>query len=159
MDKKTFEERAMACERKLYGVAYLTLRSGQDCQDAVQEALYRAWAKKDALRDESLFETWLTRILINECKRILKSRARQAPMPDEGDLSGRSAEPDDPALRDAILALDMKYRLPVILYYVDGYKVAQVARILGIPQNTVKWRLSRARTILKDELIKKGVSE
>ncbi len=68
MTTQEFSRRADACAGKLYAVAYLTLRSEADCEDAIQEALLRAWRHIGALRDEALFETWLVRICADEIR-------------------------------------------------------------------------------------------
>ena len=69
-----FVQRVRACERRLYRVARAQLPSEADCEDAVQEALLRAWDRLDTLREEAYFETWLIRILINQCKTFYRRR-------------------------------------------------------------------------------------
>ena len=76
MQKSEFVQRAWACERKLYRIARTMLSSDADCEDAVQEALLKAWAKIHTLRESAWFETWLVRILINECRQIWRKRPR-----------------------------------------------------------------------------------
>ena len=66
MRQADFIRRARACERRLYRVARTMLPREADCEDAVQEALLRAWDRLDTLRNEAYFETWLIRILINQ---------------------------------------------------------------------------------------------
>ena len=63
---------------------------------------------------------------------------------------------DDPGLHDALAALDSKYRLPLTLHYMEGYRVDELARMLRLPQGTVKSRLRRARMRLKDMLDDEG---
>ena len=72
MDKQEFSTRVIACEKKLFRIAYLTLGGYAHCEDAVQEALLKAWADLASLRNPALFDTWLIRILINECHNILR---------------------------------------------------------------------------------------
>ena len=153
MDEREFSQRALSCARRLYGVAYLILGHDADCEDAVQEALLRAWAARDSLREERYFETWLVRILINESRRLMSRRRPEVALSDQD----RPVEPENPALRDAIRALDIKFRLPVILYYVQGFKVREVARILHLPEGTVKWRLNQGRKLLRDLLNEEGM--
>ena len=146
MDEREFSERVAAMERKLYRVSFALLRSDADCADAVQEALLKAWRALAWLRREEYFETWLTRIAINECRRILRMR-RHAP---ELDARLPAPEPPDVGLRDALMALDVQLRLPVVLHYVNGFDIAETARILHLPQGTVKSRLYRARARLRE---------
>ena len=63
-------------ERRLYRISRTILSSDADCQDALQEALIRAWMRRGSLRNEGAFDAWLIRILINEC-RILARRAKR----------------------------------------------------------------------------------
>ena len=145
MDEGTFSKLALACERKLYRVARTILRSDVDCQDALQEAVFRAWSRRNTLREPRYFDTWLIRILINECRNIQRRGMQQAaieppPPSDSGELLG------------ALMALDEKYRLVTELHYIEGYQVAEIAAMIRVPQGTVKWRLSRARALLKEAL-------
>ena len=73
MDKREFADRVHAMQEKLYRITYGQLRDEQDRKDAVQEAIFKAWKNRGRLRDETLFETWLIRILINECHNIQRA--------------------------------------------------------------------------------------
>lgn len=72
-----------------------------------------------------------------------------AEVPDEG---AREAPEDSLALREALGSLDLKYRIPLVLYYLDGYPVKEVARIMRLPPDTVKSRLSRAKRLMQQQL-------
>ena len=150
MDSREFARRAEAMQGTLYRVAYGLLLNRADCADAVQEALLRAWEKRGSLREEAYFETWLTRILINECYSML--RRRRTALPLDG-IPDPAAPPDaDPALHDAIARLEAKLRLPVVLHYMEGYGVDDIARMLRVPSGTIKTRLARARALLRLQL-------
>jgi len=148
MNRTEFIERVRVCERRLYRVARTMLRSDADCEDAVQEALLRAWAKLHTLREEQFFETWLIRILINECRMIWRRR----PKATEEIPESLAAPGEDRSLIDALMNLPEKYRIPVELHYIEGYGMSEISRMLFIPEGTVKWRLSRARALLRNEL-------
>ena len=77
MNEREFSQRVRNCRDKLWRVSYAILRNGADCDDALQEALLRAWRQIGSLREEKYFDTWLTRILINEAKRILRQRQKR----------------------------------------------------------------------------------
>lgn len=150
MDSREFAERVEAMQGALYRVAYGLLLNRADCADAVQDALLRAWEKRRTLKDEAFFGTWLTRILINECYAVLRRRKTALPI---DALPEPAAPPDaDPALHDAIARLDEKLRLPIVLYYMEGYAVKDIARMLRLPAGTVKTRLARARALLRLQL-------
>ena len=154
MDEREFERRVCACRQKLYRVCCAILPDTADREDAIQEALIRAWRKKHTLRDESLFETWLTRIVINECRNVLRQRKRH----ETAELTELipAPAPPDRALHDALFSLDVKLRLPLTLHYVEGYTHEETARLIGIPLGTLKHRVQRAKAALRDALQKGG---
>ena len=149
MHKTEFIERVRVCERRLYRIARTMLRSSADCEDAVQDALLKAWAGRDGLRNEDWFETWLIRILINECKGFYRRKERR-----ETEIPNNLSYEDcrDPGFMEALMALDPKHRIVIELRYIEGYSIRETALILGIPEGTVKWRLNRAREALRREL-------
>ena len=150
MDNQEFQDRVRACERRLYATAYLLLHVTADCEDAVQEAVLRAWQRLPGLRNPQFFETWLTRIVINECKSQLRRRSRRG----ETELSPRLAAPvsPEPELHAALTALKWKYRVVLTLKYIDGYTIEEIARILTLPRGTVASRLDQAKRLLRAQM-------
>ena len=148
MDKQEFSRRVLAVEGRLYRISCGMLHEPQDRMDAVQEAVLKAWQNLHRLRREEYFETWLTRILINECHNIQNARRRSAPM---DELPECAAPPEDGnrALQDALASLDEALRLPLLLCYMEGYRVREIAKILCIPEGTVKSRIARGKSKLK----------
>ena len=151
MDKDTFAARVMTCERKLYRVARTMLRAEADCEDAVQEALTRAWRFRDSLRDERYFDTWLVRILINECRNLQRRRTPTVPLENADEVS-RAPLTDAGGLLAALAALTEKARIAMVLHYVEGYPVEEAARLLNVPAGTVKWRLHQGRKQLRERM-------
>ena len=148
MDDEAFARAIIALTDTLYRVSYAQLHQRADQEDAVQECLRRAWEKRHTLREAKYLQTWLIRILINECHRIQGHMKRIAPQ-DELPLSGR----DQPSyLRDAFVSVPEKYRMPMLLHYIEGMSVAETAQALRIPQGTVKSRLARGRKALREIL-------
>ena len=151
MDREEFTRAVLEYENTLYRVAKSMLGSEADCADAAQNALLRAWERLHTLRDPAYFKTWLTRILINECRAILRQRARYAQL--EAEIAEDEAAPEHSSeLYEAVMGLEQKYRLPVVLYYIEGFRTAEIAAMLRLPEGTVKTRLRRAREILRKEL-------
>lgn len=150
MDRQFFIASAQAMERSMYCIARSYLRCEADCEDALQNALLRAWEKRNTLREERYFRTWLTRILINSCKETLRRQKRETPAADFPEAAAPQGA--DPALWESLRALDEKYRIIVVLHYRDGYNVREIASILRVPESTVKTRLFRARQQLKSLL-------
>ena len=149
MDAVTFQTEAMRCERLMYHVGYSILHNDQDCADAVQEALARAWARRGRV-EAAYFRPWLMRIVINECHTIGRKR-RRVVLVDEVEQPAPAFEPPDERLKQALSAVPEKLKVPLLLHYLEGFSVAEVAQILRIPQGTVKSRLHHARKRLRVE--------
>ena len=149
MDKDAFAARVTAMQQSLYRVAASYLRGEADRLDAVCEAVARAWEKRGTLRDERLFATWLTRILIRECVNIQRWQRRTVPV----DALPEQAQEDESdavrSLREAIEALPQRQRTMVVLHYMEDYDVREVARIMGTTRGAVCAGLSRARETLR----------
>lgn len=156
MSDQDFIFRTHAMERKLYRIAHAILWSDADCADAIQEAVFKAWMKKGVLREEKYFETWLIRILINECRSLIR-RQKAAPLPlnEAVSLSVQSEPDEDGYLRSALMELPEKYRVPLLLHHLEGYSLADIARMLDVPQTMVKSRLHQARGALR-KILKAG---
>lgn len=148
MSPETFATEAMAMERTLYGVARSYLSSTADCCDAVQQALLRAWEKRGTLRNERYFRTWLTRILINECRTLLRRGKRMIPVAEVPERAAEMVEGRNELL-PLLQELPEKYRLPLVLYHLEGYSVKEAARCLQLPCGTLTSRLKRGRALLK----------
>ena len=149
MDKDTFAARVTAMQQSLYRVAAGYLRGEADRLDAVCEAVARAWEKRGTLRDERLFATWLTRILIRECVNIQRRQRRTVPV----DTLPEQAQEDESdavrSLREAMETLPQRQRTMVVLHYMEDYDVREVARIMGTTRGAVCAGLSRARETLR----------
>ena len=100
MDEETFMDEVEAMERTLYRVSRSLLKSPEDCADAVQEALARAWARRGRV-DADYFRPWLMRIVINECHTIGRKR-RRVVLVDEMEQPAPAFEPPDERLKQAL---------------------------------------------------------
>lgn len=155
MDAVTFEQEATRHKRLLYHVAYTILRDNQDCADAVQEAMLKAWQHQHRLRDISLFRSWLVRILINTCNSMLKKRARMKLVPLDNALTD-SEKTDMLPLKEALDQLSPDLRLTIVLHYIGGFSVREISQMTKAPEGTVKTRLMYARQKLQTMLAEKG---
>lgn len=153
MDAQFFTEQVKLRERSLYRIAISYLHHDADAADAVQDALLKAWEKRHTLRQPEYFGTWLTRILINTCKIRLRRGLKEVPLQDASAPSPASATSEDSmVIQQALFALNIKYRLPLILHYLDGFPIKDIASMLRLPSGTVKSRLSRGKDIFKQIL-------
>ena len=150
MERKFFIAEIETCSDMMYRVAWSILRNDADVQDALQDAALKAWEKRDKLRDEKFFRTWITRILINACYDTQRKRRRIVSM-DEIPESTVSNAPD-PDLALALQALPEKLRLPLVLCYSEGMSYEEAADVLRNPITTLRGRLRRGKEELRKEL-------
>jgi RNA polymerase sigma-70 factor (ECF subfamily) len=142
----------------LFATAYLTLRSRDRAEDAVQEACLRAWRDLPALRDADRFDAWLRRLLMNACVDQLR-RERRRPTdlafdpgraPSTPDVSSAIADAD--ALSRAFLRLSPRQRAVIVLSHFEDLTTSEIAAALDIPAGTVKSRLHHALRALRAAL-------
>ena len=147
MTSEEFEQRIVAMQDMLYRVSYSLLARACDREDAVQECIRKAWEKRGQLKVDDYMQTWVVRILIRECYRAARGGKREVPMEEIPQRDASSSA--DTALHDALLALPEKWRIPVVLHYMEGYELKEIAAALRLPLGTVKTRLSGARKRLR----------
>ena len=149
MDREDFSRRVTAMRVGLYRVAASYLRSEDDRLDAVAEAIAKGWEKRGTLRDERLFATWLTRILIRECVNIQRRQRRVIPVEQMPESPAPPQDERVALLEEALDQLPQRARTMVVLHYLEGYDVRQVARMMGTTKGAVCSGLSRARGRLR----------
>jgi RNA polymerase sigma-70 factor (ECF subfamily) len=150
---------------RLYRMAYTITRSESDARDATQNACVQAWRELPRLRDRTRFDPWLSQILVNSCRMLLRTRRRGSvreisiddpvrPLPGDGPASPAEAERVSEAdlIRASFARLDVPTRSLLAMHYVEGQPLADIARQMGQPVGTVKWRLSNARRALETAL-------
>ena len=150
MDANEFASRAERLKQRLYRTALLYVGSESLALDVVDEAVYQGFRSVKSLRQPEFLDTWLTRILINECKKELRRRKRETLM---DTLPETAAEAFDALpLREAVRRLPPELKEVVILRYFSGFTLAETAQGLRIPQGTAATRQRRALELLKLEL-------
>jgi len=153
MNKEQLGHLIISSEDSLYRVAKTLLREDEDCADAIQEAIVKAFTSIHTLKKDAFAKTWLIRILINECYSIMRRQKRIVPFDEVTEKAyAAEAQKDYTGLYEALLALPDEMRITVTLYYLEGYSVREVAELLDSTQSTIKNRLARARKRLKMEL-------
>jgi RNA polymerase sigma-70 factor (ECF subfamily) len=149
-DREAFDALATGVYDRLYAVAYRMLRDSQGAEDAVQEALIKAWRDLRSLRERDRFDAWLHRLLIRAC--YDQSRHRRRFSVEVADINFDRSDPSDDyarvadrdELERAFLHLSMEHRAVLVLTHYVGLPAPEVARILGIPTGTVYSRLHYA---------------
>lgn len=160
-DADAFERLIDARLDRAYRTAFAILRTDWDARDACQDAFVSAWRELPRLRDIDRFDAWLDRIVVNQCRTVLRgrrSRVREISIDASGasaDLPGPSpieALADEDLVRRAFERLPADQRSVLALHHGEGRPVAEIASLLGVPAGTVMWRLYRARRSLEKEL-------
>lgn len=158
MTKEQLGVLILDCERQLYSTAKTILYSDQDCADAIQDTIVKAFYKIQTLKNDKYAKTWLIRILINECYTILRksSKLTSLDVMDEQTKAEKimmtKEKADYSELYQAINELKEELRLPVILYYIEDFNIREIAQILDITEGAVQKRLARARGKLRCNL-------
>ena len=154
MDEREYQSRVTECVPALYRAARSILFNEQDCADAVQEAVFQGWVKRAQLRDPARLKPWLTRIVINECRNLQRGAYRQLRAVEAIAAELRApAPPEATNLEAALLELDEKYRLPLVLHYAEDYSTREIAGMLDIPEGRLRQRMHAARRKLKRRLM------
>lgn len=141
--------------RRLDAAARLILRDPDIAQDAVQDALIRAWRDLPGLRDPDHFDAWLHRLAVNACLDLLRRRRRRpievelSPIDSVNATDHSKAFADREFLDDALRRLDPGHRAVVALHYLLGMPLPDVAASLGIPYGTAKSRLHYALAAMR----------
>lgn len=150
VDETLFLDESRRQFARLYQVAYSILRTRQDAEDALQQALMKAWAARATGRPDT-FIPWLTRIVVNECRNIQRYRMRVVPSEAPAEKTDEFTPPDID-LWHAIAALPEYLRVPFTLKYVTELTEREVAHATKLPLYTVKNRLKKARKVLRESL-------
>lgn len=162
MDKEQFTTKVLEAEQSLYRVAKSILKNDDDCADAMQNAVLSAYSALASLKKEEYFQTWLTRILVNECYTLIRKRKPYVPYEEymaaeegHGDIFESGGQLAFSEVFLEIQKLEEKYRVPFVLHYVEGYSIKEIAKMLRCSQGSIRTRLYRSRNLLQERL--KGV--
>ena len=153
MEKETLLQLLLKAEDTLFHVTFSILQNEADAADAVQEAILKAYGNRHKLKNEAYFKTWITRIAMNESYAIYRKNRKYVGMEDPDTLSVETLEKyvreEYLDLYQAVSGLEEKLNICIVLFYFEGYSVAEMAQILRVPQGTIKSRLNRGRKLLK----------
>lgn len=137
----------------LYKVAKSYLRNEEDVADVMQDTVLSAYEHIVELRNAAYFKTWLTRILMNHCKNLLRQQKRYVVSEQAMDSETIKKAPEDDREFYALVGeLPEDYRMIFLLYYGEGFRTSEIAQILELNENTVKSKLRRGREKLRHVL-------
>ena len=150
-DSAAFIELIKCCEQSMYKAAWVYLKNDQDVADAIQETILTCFEKIHTLREPKYFKTWMIRILINHCNKILKKQNDFLEL-ENMEQGGCDNEMETFEWQELLLSLEESSRIIVQLYYYEELSIKEIADILKMNKNTVTTKLSRARKKLRDFL-------
>ncbi|MGM0844479.1 MAG: sigma-70 family RNA polymerase sigma factor [Bacillota bacterium] len=136
---------------QLYRIALTYFRNDHDALEAIQETTFRAYKGIGKLKQPSYFSTWLVRILLNYCNDELKKKQKVLYNDEILHSAAASEERSGLEMEEAIQKLDEKYREVIILKYLEGLKIAEIADLLKHPQGTIKTWLHKGLLSLRKQ--------
>ena len=165
--REAFAELVRRHEHRIYGLAYRMAGNHSDADDLAQEAFLTAWKAIGSFRRGSSFYTWLYRIAVNASLTFLKKKGRERnrtpfdeSLPVAGASRGSASAPEgisaavelESRIGEAVGGLPGHFRAAFALVVDQGLSHAEAARVLGCSENTVSWRMHKARRLLRDRL-------
>ena len=133
----------------LYRLSFVMLGNESDAEDAVQEAFIKYMQKAPRFESSDHEKAWLITVVSNQCRDILRFRKRH-PQIDLVHLNEPISHASDSGILEALMALPEKFRLVLTLYYVEEYRIDEIARIIGKTPSAVKMRLQKGRKLLEE---------
>ena len=149
LDERMFTRKLLESEQMLYRIACAFLRSEADRQDAMQESALKAWRNRDRLREERFFKTWITRIMVNECKQLLRKNKKSIIA--DNILDHQVQTHTELEVRLMLESLPEKQRVPLILHYLEGFSLQEISQVQKVSIGIVKYRMYQARKALRVE--------
>ena len=157
-NEKEFTALAETYMDMIYRIALHVVRHPEDAEDVTQNVLLRLYRTGPDFESMDHTRHWLVRVTVNEAKRLvtLPHRKRETGMEDMAAEIAAQSFPETVSqhkeIFQAVMDLPVKYRLPIYLYYYEGYAVREIAEITGSRVSTVQTRLARGREKLKEVL-------
>lgn len=140
----------------VYRVALGYTKNPDDTEDITQDVFVTLFREKKPFETEEHIRYWLIRVTVNACKKWMRSPLRkQVPFEDYAAILSEVTEQENQLLQ-TVMALPVKYRIPIYLFYYEAYSTEEIARILRIPKGTVCTNLKRGRELLKELLREDG---
>lgn len=139
-------------KQSMYRVARGFLQSEEDAADAISETVLDCYEKIGTLKQSAYFKTWMIRILINNCKDMIRKRKGDISIEIMPQLENQAAQEETTGFKEMIEPLNERDRSIFTLYYVYGLKIKEIAACMEMNENTVTSRLKRGRETLRQEM-------
>lgn len=151
-DKYAFAELIRSHTQFMTKIAYTILQSEEDVADAISETVLVVFQKLSTLKNPGCFRSWLAKILVNRCKDLLRQKKHYILTDELPEPAKMQSEYSLVEWYETLKCLDEKYRLVVLLYYMEDFSTKEIATALKLPEATVRTRLRRARILLEDSI-------
>ena len=136
----------------IYRIAYSWTKNPDDANDVTQDVLIQLYKTTKEFESDSHMKNWLMKVTVNRCKMIFRSPwSKLEDIENYVETLGFEEE-THLDLFLAVMNLDKKYRVPLMLFYYEGYSTTEISSLLDIPEKTVSTRLFRAKGKLRDYL-------
>lgn len=141
-------------ESAMYALAHTIVKNDSDACEIISEAIYRAYASLDTLKDDGAFKSWILSIVHNTAVGYIRKNRKVIPLEESSlvDDKGEESITTKLSLRRAIESLKQPYQTVVVLYYYEDLSISQISKITGSTAVAVKQQLSRARSQLREAL-------
>ena len=136
----------------VFRVALSYTKSPADAEDITQDVFLALFREKREFESDDHVRYWLIRVTVNECRKWFRSAKRIVGSFEEYASTVPFESQRHSDLFYAVMDLPMKYRIPILLYYYEGYATDEIAAIMKIPKGTVCTNLKRGREMLKKTL-------
>lgn len=137
--------------KMLFRICLMILCNVEDAEDAVQECFLRYMTKAPQFTSFEHEKAWLIRVATNICKNMNRFRFSH-PTVQLDEIAGIGVDSADGEVLEAIMSLPARYKIVMDLYYVEGYRVNEIARIIGVSEAAVRKRMQHAREMIKNEI-------
>ncbi len=153
MDSQDYTKAVDTYADSVYRVAFSYTYLKADAEDVLQNVFLKLFQTKNHFNSEEHLKQWLIRVTVNECHNLHRSSWKKNISFEEIEKSVQASLPDDNIdLHNALLKLPGDYRIIIHMYYYEGYKTKEIAKILHLKEATVRTKLARGRERLKELL-------
>lgn len=152
MTEEKFIHAVKRNSQRLFVIAFSYLKNKHDAEDALQNTFLKLWKSKIEFNDDLGIDKWLTKVLVNDCKNFFNLSFRQNKSIEEVYDVSTFDKYFNVDLYNAVMSLNKKERLCMILFYYDDLTISDISKVTGIKESTVKSLLKRSRNKLKLKL-------
>ncbi len=166
-NERAFAELAGRYRKRLFGLGYSFFKNADDSEDFIQDVLVKVYMSLAQFRGESRFSTWLMRIAYNTGINSIRRTKEYTSLAEDFDIADPGESPEQEhlrscaasAVREAVSELPERYRICVDMYFFYDMPYADIGEVTGLPVNTIKSHVFRAKKILRERLDEEGVAE